>query len=313
LATPLSAQQGIDSVIKERSYNFGVVARNAKLRHSFEVTNPYDQPLHIAEVKPGCGCTAAVVGATTIPPGGKTYIEGILNTRNFTGVKNSGLTVTFDQPYSMQVSLGISAFIRGDVVIDPEQIDFGAVTRGKTATQAITVAYAGRSDWRIERVVSANPAIRAEAREIRREGDRIDYQVVATLEPTSAGYLKDIVTIVTNDTGTRTVPVTVLAQIQSNLTLSPTMLSLGNLTPGQTIERKLVVRGNQPFKIVRIDGQTEDWSAESSEDSKTLHVVTIRYKAADAAEGTVQHRFRIVTDLKGESPLDAFAVAKVGS
>ena len=60
-----------------------------------------------------------------IPPGTQTTVEATLNTTNFQGYKASGLTLILDRPAFVEVDLNLTCFIRGDIVMNPGQIDFG--------------------------------------------------------------------------------------------------------------------------------------------------------------------------------------------
>lgn len=81
--------------------------------------------------------------------------------------------VVFDLPYPdnpAEVHLGIHSYIRSDIVVQPGSVQFGSVAQGAGAAQNLKISYAGRDDWKIEKVECADPNI--EARTTKRTGGR---------------------------------------------------------------------------------------------------------------------------------------------
>ena len=82
-----------------------------------------------------------------IPPGTQTTIEATIDTTRFQGPKASGLTLVLDRPAFDQIDLNMTCFIRGDIALNPGQIDFGTVRpTGKLPSAALTLTYAGGPD-----------------------------------------------------------------------------------------------------------------------------------------------------------------------
>src|SRR5262249_52119844 len=119
----------LTTVFPERAYDFGNVARGSQLRHTFPVVNRTNLDIRIADKRTKCGCTDVRIGAHVIPPGTQTTVEATINTTNFQGYKASGLTLILDRPAFVEVDLNLTCFIRGDLVLNPGQIDFGTVRR----------------------------------------------------------------------------------------------------------------------------------------------------------------------------------------
>ena len=84
------------------------------------------------------------------------------------------------------MNLNLSCFIRGDMVMNPGQIDFGIVRRSeKMPRPRSTLTYAGgRSDWEVTKMKTLSNKIKAELRELSRTADgQINYCLTATLQP----------------------------------------------------------------------------------------------------------------------------------
>ncbi len=103
----------------------------------------------------------------------------------------------------------------------------------------------------------------AELREQGRSaGGQVNYVLTATLKPSApVGFFKDEITLKTNDPSSPTIPVSVSAVVQSNVTISPSVINLGTVKAGQTIQKTVLVRSAQPFKLTAIKPGQPDLTA----------------------------------------------------
>jgi hypothetical protein len=91
------------------------------------------------------------------------------------------------------------------------------------------------------------------------------------------------------------VPVTIKAA-SAALAVVPSTLDLGRVAPGATIERRVVVRGGQPFKVRAIEGADEQFRITGgASESKAVQVLSLSFKPGDKP-GPVSRRFRVVSD-----------------
>ena len=273
VSSPAVQAQNLDwvaSALPERAYDFGTVARGSQLRHAFPLINRSDQEIRIADTQTKCGCTNVRIGAKVIPPGTQTTIEATIDTTRFLGYKPSGLTIIFDRPAFVRVDLNLTCFIRGDIVMSPGQVDFGIVRRSdKMPPATLTLTYAGgRSDWEVTKMKTVSSKVKAELRELSRTADgQINYSLTATLQPgVSNGYFKDEITLLTNDQTSPSIPISVVANIQSAVAVTPSIINFGGVQPGQSVTKVVVVRSAQPFSITKLSTSEEDLQA--SEDDK---------------------------------------------
>lgn len=305
------AQEWAQKLFQTTSHDFGSVARGTKAEFAFELVNCYKEDVHIAGVRSSCGCTTPVVTKDTIKTWEKTEIIASLNTRSFTGHKSATLTVTLDKPFPAEVQLHVSAYIRRDVVFTPGSVQFGSVDLGQTAEKTIDVAYAGRDDWRIVDVRSANPHFEVELTEKERGGGRVHYSMVVRLTGDApSGYLLDQLLIVTNDRNMTTIPLAVEGRVVSPLTVSPGSLVLGVLSPGQTVTKQLVVRANKPFHVLGVECADPAFRFDPSPEAKELHLVPVTFTAGSQAAKIVE-TIVIRTDLGGGAEATCKATATI--
>lgn len=308
------AQAWTDIVFPERSRDFGTVARGSRLHHAFRLVNTTNQEIHIATYRTKCGCTEVRLGAQTIPPGTQTVVEAVLDTTKFTGTKDSGLTLVLDRPAYQEVDLRLHCFIRGDITLVPGQADFGVVNRANKPVVAMTLTYAGgQPDWAITKIqtLSPNITVRAEPPE-RSTGSPLAYALTATLNPTApVGFLKEEVTLFTNDPTSPAIPISVTAVVQSNVTVTPSVMTLGAVRAGEAIERVILVKSAQPFRVVAARANQPELTATAASDKPApFHQVKLLFKAP-ARPGPFHAVVEVETDVNGEPPAKVNAFATV--
>jgi hypothetical protein len=306
------AQDWVSVAFPERAFDFGTVARGSKILHTFKLLNRTNQEIHIADWRTKCGCTEVRVGAREIPPGTQTVIEAVIDTTKFQGYKASGLTLVIDRPNFVEVDLNLTCFIQGEIVLNPGQVDFGIVRRATKPTATLTLNYTGvRPNFAVSRMQTRSDAMTAKVQEIGRSADgTTQFLLTATLSPTvHPGIFRDEVTLYTNDPAIPAVPISVSANVQSAVTVSPSVLNLGRVRPGEIIRKTILIRSAQPFKLTEIKPSDGVLSATPDPDgSRPLHTVNLTFKAP-ARTGPYHAVCEIATDLKDEptTQLSTFA------
>ncbi|RUL84899.1 DUF1573 domain-containing protein [Tautonia sociabilis] len=304
----------VEAVFPDRSHDFGTVARGSILRHRFRITNRTNREVNITGYKPKCGCTDITVGAQTIPPGAQTTVEAIFDTTRYHGFKSSGLTLTIDRPALRSIDYQLTAYIQDELVVEPGVIDFGEVRRGEPAERVVTLRYlGGRRDWRVTDMRHENSALSAELYEASRTDAEVRYRLVAALDPDRLenGHYRDEITLKTSDPERPSLPISVAAKVVSDITVSPSVLNLGTLKPGQSAERIVLIKGSQPFRITgtrAVEGSIAPAGA-PSDASKRIHQVKVAIQAPSSARGGYHAILEITTDRPDEPParLTAFA------
>jgi hypothetical protein len=310
-ATRAPAQEWARKMFDGTSHSFGTVARGAKVEHPFKFKNIYKEDIHVASVRSSCGCTTPVITKQTLKTYEESQVVAQFNTRSFLGEKSATITVVIDRPYYAEVQLHVSGYIRSDVVVEPGMIDLGSVDQGTAAERRVQVTYAGRDTWQIRDVLSANEHLEAELHETARGNGQVSYSLLVRLKADApVGYLKDQVTLVTNDSRASQIPIDVEGRVLSELTVSPSSLFMGVMQPGQKRTKQLVIKGKKPFKITAIDCDDEGFSFDLPETAKQSHLVTVTYVAGDEP-GKVSQKIRIETDLEGNTPPEVSAYAEV--
>ncbi len=253
-------------MLERQNVDFGVVARGADAVYRLPVKNIYRDPISITGVRTSCGCSAATKSHETLNSGEEGYIEIKMDTIKFLREKTSNVFVTFSIPGygASEVQIPLKVYIRTDVVLTPGAANFGVVDLGQGAEKKIGIAYAGRPDWKILDVKSANPNVTAQTVETLRQNGTVNYDLIVKLAPGApAGALRTQITLVTDDANSPNVPVLVEGSVESDISITPAIVNLGPLTAGQTKVVQVVVKGRKPFQISKV---------ESTQDAETFKI-----------------------------------------
>jgi hypothetical protein len=278
-------------------HKFGVVARGAKAEFRFPIKNLYVEDVEIQSVRSSCGCTTPELTQTVLKTFETAELVAHFNTRSFTGEKDATITVTFSKPFFAAVQVHVSGYIRSDVVLNPGSVDLGSIEQGKPAEKTIDINYAGRSDWRVLDVQTANPKLSAALTETGRTSGQVSYKLSVKLaDDAPVGYIKDQLILVTNDVRAKQIPVDVEGRVAAEVSISPASLFMGVLQPGQKATKQLVIRAKKEFRVKSVTCEDGSFTFQTNNDSKQLHVIPVTFTAGDTP-GKISQKLVIETDL----------------
>lgn len=301
IATPsLFAQAWATKMFKETSHDFGAVARGAKTEFEFELTNIYEEDLHIASVRSSCGCTSPRITKADLKTWEKGAIVAQFNTRSFIGKKAAVVTVTIDKPYYAEVQLMVSGHIRSDIVVEPGEVQFGDVDQGSAKNTELSVQYVGRNSWKINDVRSQCDYLTVKLKREEQGSGRIGYRLdVGIKENAPVGNIQQEIILVTDDRTYERISIPVFANVLPPLTIAPKTLDLGDLKPGEGKQQRLVVRGKSPFTITEIVCEDPRFQFKVPTGEKGTHLVPFEFTAAEEV-GEIQQTITVKTSLGEE-------------
>ncbi len=296
-----------EGLFSELSKDFGSVPRGPTQRHDFRVLNNTRSPVNITSVRVSCGCvSASAYPRTYLKPGEETWIRAQMDTTRFIGPKSVTIYVQFDRPQFEEVHLLVQANGRNDFNLAPETLAFGQIKRGTTPASSVSVTFYGMPEATIVSAKGESNYIVPTFVESRRTDSEVVYTVTTKLRAdTPVGKWYTDVWVKTNVPSVPQVRVPLTVEIESPLTVSPAIVSLGSLKTDTESERRVIVRGVQPFKIVGVRGADDHLVVrDSSAESREVHVLTIKFKPDSASTGTLDRTLRVVTDLKENNEID---------
>lgn len=299
----------LSALFDSTTKDFGQVPRGSVNVHRFVLTNTTNAPIHVYGLRSSCKCATPRALTDTAAPGEQLSIEVAYDSTTFVGARSMTITVTFDRPSFQEVTLRVSGYSRQDVVFRPGRVDFGVVAKGTPAKRTVEIEYAGNQDWRLADVVTAEP-LQASVQELSRTPGKVLYRVDVALEPSAPpGLMAQTLQLKTNDPSSPVLRISANATVQAMLSASPSELDLGTVDAGQTVVRKVLVRGEKPFVVDSVTGQTNGVKVLSTQGSRKVHVVNIEFTPSQA--GTVEQSIKLNTDMEGEDPLSLRITATV--
>lgn len=288
-----------EKMFDQRKIDFGVVARGSDAIIRVKITNLYKQQVHIADVSTTCGCSAGKPSKTSLESLEEGFIEVTMNTQKFTRRKDSNVIIKIDAPLYAEVKIPITAYIRTDVVFDPGSVNFGAVEMGKEATRKIKLQYAGRDDWKVTEVRSRSQAVTAKAVEVARSSGRVDYDIVVSLAPNApVGPIREQLTLMTDDQNSPQVPLLVEANVEADVMITPSVVSLGVMKPGEAKQFNVVIKGKSPIQIDKIecDSDTGIFKVRLPQTTAQVHVLPMTITAPDKPGAIIQEEFTVTVN-----------------
>jgi len=300
-----------DGLFEEHHRDFGSVPRGPTLTHPFRVVNNTGRQVHIAGCRVSCGCTSARALQYDLAPGQETVILAEMDTRRFIGSKTVTIFVTFDQPGWEEVHLWVTANSRDDVTVIPDSLAMGRVRRSTSPAASTTITFLGDPNWQITTVASESNYIQPVCKMVRRQGYEVAYELTARLRPdTPVGKWYSDIWLTTNNPASPRVRVPLTVDIEPAVTISPSAVSLGDIKAGSDGERKVIVRGIQPFRITNVKGTDKQIAVkDNAAEAKTVHVLTVTIHGSKPGE--VNRTFHVITDVQGEDNLEFTAQGRI--
>lgn len=314
-APVFAAKMSSDWAVKmfdETSHDFGVVARGSDVSHRLKITNIYQETVRISDVRTSCGCTAAKPSQNTLESLETAYIEIVMDTKKFSRQKDSSLIITFSAPQPAEVRIPISAYIRTDIVTEPGSANFTGIDQGAGGSRTLSVAYAGRPDWKIVNVENLPEFLTVDLTETSRQSQGVNYSVKVNLSPSApTGPFRRVIQLVTNDSNVTHVPILVEGEVVPDIVVNPGMVPLGMLSPGQQKTMNVVVRGKKPFRIAKVECESDlnAFSVRIPQDEKAVHILPLTI-STPSGQGMLVEEFTITIEGRPD-PVTFKAAAKV--
>jgi hypothetical protein len=310
VASQAHGQSRLEGMFDELSRDFGSVPRGQILTHPFRIVNNTKQPVHVASVRVSCGkCSSARALKTFLQPGEETAILATMDTNRFLNTKTITILVMFDQPRFEEVRLWVQANSRDDVHFSPDGIAFGQVKRGATPESKITVGFLGGIQTQILELKSESNYVQPTMKETKRPGGETTYEITAKLRgDTPAGKWYTDIWLTTNNPAMPKLRVPVTVEVEAALSVNPSTVSLGQVKAGTESDRKVMIRGVRPFRIIGILGTDKQLQVRSNNnESLTVHVLTVTLNPNEP--GGLTRRITVQTDMTtgGDIAFDAQA------
>ena len=164
------AQDGGKIVFLETEHAFGDVTEGAQVEHEFVFTNAGTDPITLMQVRASCGCTTPQWTKKPVAPGEQGRIVVRYDSKNRPGAfrKSIRITASGQERFTTLYITGdvvpaiVTGVPLGNVVVDAEVWDFGAVTPGTPLTHTFKFQNNGTAPLRITSVETGHQALTVE-------------------------------------------------------------------------------------------------------------------------------------------------------
>ena len=265
-------------------HDFGTVPKGTLLVHKLTITNIYDVPVQIVDIRKSCSCLEAYPPAGVLQPHETADFTVTMNSDKFTGANAQTFFITFGPQYVSTAVLQVKATSRADVTLTPGLVNFGVVGQGTKPNQSVSVKYAGRQkDWKITGVVPGEAPFDVQVVDAGRGPLGIggqEYRVTVTLKPDAPpGPVAELITLKTNDPTAPLLQVNVSAVVQAPVSVSPGKVQFDDVkVGGPGAVQKVVVRATKPFRIQPVPDAGDGLTIETFPAAAPVQVVTVKYQ-----------------------------------
>ena len=308
------ALAGPSDLFTEKVKDFGTAPRGPVLVHYFRFTNTTNQTLTLGQPRVSCGCTSASVSKSTLAPGESAAVIAMMDTRRFqyaNVTKAVTVYVPFLGPTHEEVSLKVQAICRDDLMMSPDTLAFGTVTKGKGAKVTTKVTFTSDANWTVNKATSTGGFVSVEAKLASRSGSIVTYDITATLDKECpAGNWTSDVYLETSHTAVAKLRIPVTVNVVAAVAATPETVAFGNVKMGTAPEQKITIQSATPFKILEVkSGDAQLTVKVDTENAKAVHTVVIA--ANPTAAGGFTRSVEIVTDNKEQPSIIVPVTAKV--
>lgn len=270
----------------QNSHDFGDVQLGDVPEHRFQFENVFNETFHIQSVNSSCGCTIATASKTTLKTWEKGEILCKFNTPAVgTGFKQATITVKFDRPYRAEMQLSVKGNIITGMTLEPKTIDFGQVVENNLPVRTVQLRSSGNPNFRIRDVKSVFKHISVQVQETGRNNGMVSYNIITKLKDSvPKGFTQDQLYLEVEEgrnydgsVKLKQLTLPFNAKVTSALQLSPEVLSLGPITPGDVVKKKVFLKSDKPFYIRDVRCQSEAFSVKAASKPKKIHIVEVTY------------------------------------
>ena len=287
-------------------HDFGDVPHGTLCSHTFRITNVYDSPMQVTDIRKSCLCLDVEKFTHVLQPFDSADFTVTMNTAKFVGANTQTLYVKFGPKYVSTAVIKLSATSRTELQVSPGAVAFGTVAQGVQSSQGVKVEYkGGMRGWKLLDAVPPAGPLEVEFKETGRGGPLrggADYLVTVGLKKTAPpGPISEQVVLRTNDPANPVVRLTVTGQVAAPLTVDPSPARVTAEVGGPPASVRVLVRAasTKPFRVVGVQGDGDGLSVELPPGRDPLPVQGVTVRFAPKQAGAVTRELRLKTDLDG--------------
>jgi hypothetical protein len=308
------ALAGPADMFEEKEKDFGVSPKGTTLIHYFRFTNNTKQTVTLGQPRVSCGCVTPALTSNRLAPGETAAVIAYMDTRRiqYAGVTKTVIVyVPFQSPTFEEVALKVTTVTRDDLLMSPDTLAFGTVSKGKGSKATTKVTFTSDPNWTVKKASSTGIYVKPEFKLASRDGSTVTYEVTTTLDKDCpAGNWTSDIYLETSNAAVAKLRIPVTVNVVAHVAAKPEIVSFGDVKMGSSREQQVTIQGNSPFKILEVKGGDDQVTVKidknATQASHTL-IITMNPKAKGGVNRTVE----IVTDNKEQPSVIVPITAKV--
>ncbi|TET76513.1 MAG: DUF1573 domain-containing protein [Candidatus Cloacimonadota bacterium] len=163
-------------VFEKKVFDFGEILAGETAVCLFHFKNDGDTTLKILDVRATCGCTVTKLSKKLIEPGEKGTINAVFYSTGRRGKVSKSIYITTNDKANKSIRLKIVGIIKKTWKCEPENIDFGEITKKGKLIDTVTISSISVDTIRIDSVTT-EPSSRLEAKIVSHKGNNVILEV----------------------------------------------------------------------------------------------------------------------------------------
>ncbi len=247
----------------ETAFDFGFVYQGEKVEHIFKFKNIGDTGLTIDKVRASCGCTAAVISDTYIPPSGEGEIKATFNTAGYIGRQSQSIYVQTNDPLNPTIVLQVKGEVKIEIKVSPHSIQFGDIPPHTSAVSRIEIIQKGEQALIIDKIKTHSNYIKIDKVEKRIHQGKNIYSLDVSLTPkTPAGRFFDRLEVYTNLERKPLILIGAQGRILGDIMLSPERIIFKTVPGEKKVSSVTISSEDDDFEIRKVESTIKYLSVE---------------------------------------------------
>lgn len=228
--------------------DFGTVDEGSVLTYTFFFRNTGSDTLDVI-VRSTCGCTAALLSDKNVPPGGIGKVRMEFKTQDRKGATSQSINVRTNDPTNQMLTLTMTAIVRGSVKVIPDRLWLDDVLSGAKVNREVLVVDSGDDILTVDKVrVPKGITVSVLPPRKDKSGLRV-IPISLSVSVDSLGLFEKVITICTNDTRRKEIPLIISGTIQAKVKALPPRIFFGEVKPDSIARRELNISSTNGGKI----------------------------------------------------------------
>ncbi len=286
---PGAMAQGPAISCSEPTWEFGTVPEGEVVRHVFTVKNVGDAPLKIESARGSCGCTATVVSANEVPPGGEARIEVSVNTQGRRGRLEKSVVVASNDPKNPRLTLKVAGRVEVIAGFSPQHLNLGRMLKGSKRTEVVKVEAKEPGRVQLSEVTANDPRVQARLVEGQDGEPAVEVTIAAGDQE---GPLTAMVTAKTNLDSPKEIVLRLNGLVSGDLGVEPPRVFFRDYEDGkpQAMDLRVTALTGKPFRVLGVEDAQRAVRGEARQDGGAWVVALTLLRKPEAGEGTLRIR-----------------------